>query len=118
VGLTSDERDRLAGHASVGPPMDLNMSLLAFVCLLLICILILAASLIARSQPGNGGSESGFLPSLVPARAFSPANDQQQNTDRKGTNTDKPAPDVSEESLVSEPNPENPAASDSEKPEE
>ena len=72
MGLTSEERNRLTDHPSIEPQMDFNMSVLAFVCLLLICILILAASLIARSQPGNDGSEYKFLPAFAPARELSP----------------------------------------------
>jgi hypothetical protein len=72
VGVTSQERDRLAGHPSSEPPMDFRMSVFAFICLLLICIFILAASLIARSQSGKDQEEYKFLPAFAPARELSP----------------------------------------------
>ena len=72
VGLTSEERERLADHSPIEPQIDFKMSVFAFVCLLLICIFILAASMIARSQPGVDGPQSKFLPAFTPPRDLSP----------------------------------------------
>jgi hypothetical protein len=66
-GLTSEEREHLTGTTPVEPDMDVKTSMLAFVCLLLICIFILAASLIARTRAGDGGAPPVFRP--VPGAA-------------------------------------------------
>lgn len=47
-GLSSEERDRLQSHSGGTEGMDVKASLLAFLGLLLICVTILVASLIAR----------------------------------------------------------------------
>ena len=49
-GITRQERDRLTGQRENATEMDMRASLLAFAGLLLVCALIVAASLIARSR--------------------------------------------------------------------
>ena len=49
-GITRQERDRLTGQHENATEMDMKASLLAFAGLLLVCALIVAASLIARSR--------------------------------------------------------------------
>ena len=58
LGLTPEERERLTGQLPAEPQMDFNTSLLAFACLLLICLLVIGASLIARSHVGEPAIEA------------------------------------------------------------
>jgi hypothetical protein len=78
-GLTSEERDQLAGNPSSEPEMDFKTSMLALACLLLICIMILAASFIARSQAGKGEAETGLTPAHVPTKATPRSNDNRRD---------------------------------------
>lgn len=48
AGLSTQERERLAGRPHGAPEMDFRTSALAFAWLLLICIMIAGAALIAR----------------------------------------------------------------------
>lgn len=76
--------------------MDLKMSMLAFACLFLICVLILGASLIARSQVGSTESETGLLPAHTPAETVPEVTEHHRNTEQMEEDTGKPAPTVSE----------------------
>ena len=52
-GLSLEERQNLTGGPENSEPMNIKMSLLAFAALLLICAMVVAASLIAQSKPGT-----------------------------------------------------------------
>lgn len=60
-GLTRQERDRLTGQPENAVEMDVKASALAFASLLLLCVFIVAASLIARL--GRGPASGGAAPS-------------------------------------------------------
>ena len=60
-GLTTEEREHLTAQPESQEEMDLKMSLLAFVSLLLICVLIVAASLIAGHR---GKSDESSIKTL------------------------------------------------------
>jgi len=86
-GLTPEERDRLAGDASAEPEMDFKTSMLAFACLLLICIMILVASFIARSQAGKSESGVRLRPAHAPTEAAPPSNENKQEIAQEERNT-------------------------------
>lgn len=66
AGITPEERERLAGYPPVDPQVDFKLSVFAFACLLLICFLIVGASLIARSQGADHESRTGLAPAHPP----------------------------------------------------
>lgn len=91
-GLTTEERETLATQPEEDKKeMDLKMSLLAFASLLLVCALIVAASLIARSQARNDSTKIGGAPLHQPAGAASRAGNGQQPQSRE----EQPQADVS-----------------------
>jgi hypothetical protein len=86
-GLSQKEREHLAGQAHPEQHMDVRTSLLAFASLLLICALIIAASVIAglhgTSEVPNTGSTRVRQPveSTSHAERNRPASEARAETD-------------------------------------
>ncbi len=91
-GLTPQERESLSAQPEEDEKkMDLKMSLLAFASLLLVCALIVVASIIARSHANVNSPDIGTVPVHESPEAASQAEGGQQSQ----TGETQPQPDPS-----------------------
>lgn len=79
IGLSEKERERLAGRPHEAVEMDFKAGVLAFAVLLLICAMIMGASLIVRSHasPPEAGPSAAGRPVGAAANQADPPNPPQ-----------------------------------------
>ena len=75
-GLSSEERESLAGQPRIEQQMDVKTSMLVFAGLLLMCALIIAASVIAPAQRAGEAPNTETIRSRESVEAIS---DEEQN---------------------------------------